>query len=70
MVVCFVTIVEATDATKPTNRGSEHDNYHVIVVTECSQHPIFRIEYQSTLCHETYPMMLCKITWQLPCDTT
>ena len=52
----------------------EHDNYHVIVVAECSrvQHPyptismLFHREYWSTFSHthdETYHMMLCKILW-------
>ena len=57
----------------------EQGNYHVIVVTECSevQRPmismqcsLFHREYQSILFHETYHVILCKILWYLQCDTT
>ena len=48
----------------------EQGYYHVIVVIEYSgvQHPwyqccLFRTEYQSILYHETYHVIVCKITW-------
>ena len=59
-------------------RVVEQGNYHVIVVIGCSgvQHPMismpffFPTEYPSILYQETYHVIVCKITWQLPCSTT
>ena len=50
-------------------RVVEQGNYHVIVFWSTASNDI-NTEYQSILCHETYHVILCKITWKLPCSTT